>query len=105
MSQANIELFERSAAALNARVLSDELAAETLAPGFCIENVATAITDRTYRGAEGVREWIRDMFEGLDEDARYEAEEILADGEDFVVAESGLSVTAPARGRLSSSAG
>ncbi len=72
--------------ALNAGVLSDDLAAETLAPGFRIENAATAVTDKTYYGAQGVREWARDIFEGLDEDARYETVEILADGEDFVVA-------------------
>ena len=86
MSQENIELHERAIETLNARALSDELAAETLAPGFRIENAATAVTDKTYYGAEGVREWFRDIFEGLDEDARYETEEILADSEDFVVA-------------------
>ncbi len=86
MSQETIELYERDVAALNARAFSDELAAENLAPGFRIENAATAVTDKTYYGAEGVREWVRDIFEGLDEDAQYETEEILADGEDFVVA-------------------
>ena len=86
MSRENIDLHERGVEALNARVLSDELAAETLVPGFRIENAATAVTDKTYYGAEGIREWVRDIFEGLDEDARYETEEILADGEDFVVA-------------------
>ncbi len=86
MSQENIELHERAIEMLNARALSDELAAETLAPGFRIENAATAVTDKTYYGAEGVREWCRDIFEGLGGDARYETEEILADSEDFVVA-------------------
>ena len=86
MSQENIELHERVMETLNARAFSDEVAAETLAPGFRIENAATAVTDRTYVGVEGVREWIRDIFEGLDQDARYETEEILADSEDFVVA-------------------
>jgi ketosteroid isomerase-like protein len=86
MSQENIELFERGVEALNARALSDELAAETLAPGFRIDNAATAVTDKTYYGAEGVREWVRDIFDGLADDARYETEEILADSDDFVVA-------------------
>ena len=90
MSQENIELHERAIETINARALSDELAAETLAPGFRIENAATAVTDKTYFGAEGVREWFRDIFEGLDEDARYETEEILADSEDFVVARARL---------------
>jgi ketosteroid isomerase-like protein len=86
VSQENIELHERAVETLNARALSDELAAEMLAPGFRMESTPTAVTDKTYLGAEGVREWFRDIFEGLDEDARYETEEILADSEDFVVA-------------------
>jgi len=86
MSQETIERHELGVAILNRRDLSDALAAETIAPGYRIENAATAITDKTYVGAEGVREWVRDMFEGLDEHSRYETEEILADGEDFVVA-------------------
>jgi ketosteroid isomerase-like protein len=86
MSQDIIELHEQGVAALNRRDPSDALIAETVAPGYRIENAATALTDKTYVGAEGVREWIRDMFDGLDEHARYETEEILADGDDFVVA-------------------
>jgi len=72
VSEANIELFERGAAAMNARAIPDELAEELLAPGFRMENVPTAVTDKTYVGAEGVREWIKDMFEAFDDDARYE---------------------------------
>ena len=86
MSQENIALHEQGIAAINAGALTDELAAEILAPDFSIENAATAVTDKTYYGAEGVREWVRDIFEGMDEDSRYETEEILADGEDYVVA-------------------
>ena len=62
MSREIIELYERGTAALNSRAISDELAAELLAPGFRVDNAATAITDRTYLGAEGVREWIRDIL-------------------------------------------
>jgi ketosteroid isomerase-like protein len=86
VSQQNLELYERSVAAVNARDLSDELAVEIIAPDFRIENAATAVTDKTYYGAAGVREWVRDIFEGMDEGSRYETEEILADGEDYVVA-------------------
>ena len=86
MSQENIALHEQGIAAINARNLSDELAAETLAPDYRIENAATAVTDKTYYGAEGVREWVRDIFEGMDEESHYETEEILADGEDYVIA-------------------
>jgi ketosteroid isomerase-like protein len=86
VSQENIALYERATAAVNAGALTDELAAEILAPGYSIENAATAVTAKTYYGAEGVREWVRDIFEGMDEDSRYETEEILTDGEDCVVA-------------------
>ncbi|HTQ68806.1 MAG TPA: nuclear transport factor 2 family protein [Solirubrobacteraceae bacterium] len=86
MSQENLDVYERAMATLAARVISDELASELLAPDFRIENAATAVTDKTYDGAAGVREWVRDIYEGMDEDSRYETEEILADGEDYVVA-------------------
>lgn len=85
MSEENIALHERGTAAINGAI-TDELAAEILAPGYRIENAATAVTDKTYYGAEGVREWARDIFEGMDEGSRYETKEILADGEDYVVA-------------------
>jgi len=86
MSQENVALHEQGIAAINACDLTDERAAEILAPGYTIENAATAVTDKTYHGAEGVREWVRDIFEGMDDNSRYETEEILADGEDYVVA-------------------
>jgi hypothetical protein len=34
-----------------------------------MENMSTAVTDKTYCGADGLREWISDMFEGFDVDA------------------------------------
>jgi ketosteroid isomerase-like protein len=86
MFQENVETAKRSVSALNTPELSDELAEELLAPDYRIENVSTAVTDRTYYGADGAREWRADFFETLDENARYETEETLADGEDFVVA-------------------
>jgi SnoaL-like domain len=86
MSQENIELLQRAHAAMNPGEFSDELAAEFLAPGFRIENASTALFDKTYYGVDGIREWIADIFEGLDANSRFETEEIIADGEDFVVA-------------------
>ena len=80
MSQRNVEIALRYTAAINAREVPEEL----LAPDFQMENVSTAVTDRTYHGAEGVRQWISDFFEVLDEDARYEARVIEA-GADYVV--------------------
>jgi hypothetical protein len=56
-----------------------------LAPDLRLENVSTAVTDKTYRGVEGFGEWISDFFDVLDEDARHEAEPIAV-GEDCVVA-------------------
>ncbi len=82
MSQRNIDLHSRGAAAINAREVPEEL----LAPGFRMENgVATAI-ENTYHGAAGWREWMSDLFEVFAEGARYEIEEVIADGDDFVVA-------------------
>jgi ketosteroid isomerase-like protein len=86
MSKENVEIAKRGVTALNMRQIPDELGEELLAPDYRIENVSTAVTDRTYYGISGVREWLADFFEALDETAIYETEEILADGEDFVVA-------------------
>ena len=86
MSQESIHLYERVVAAINTREISDAVAEELFAPDLRIENVSTAVSEKTYHGAAGTREWLRDTFEGLGEGARYEIEEILADGEGFVVA-------------------
>jgi ketosteroid isomerase-like protein len=85
MSHENIELHHRGVAAIDAREFPDELFMELCAPEFRMENTSTAVTDKTYYGAEGVREWIADFFEAFDQDARHEIEEIVADGDDFVV--------------------
>jgi ketosteroid isomerase-like protein len=86
MSQENIELHERRVAAINAREIPDELLLEICAPDCRMENLSTAVTDKTYYGADGLRQWVSDLFEGFEEDACFETEEVLADGEDFVVA-------------------
>ena len=85
MSHENIELHHRAVAAINAREFPDELFMELCGPEFRMENTSTAVTDKTYYGAEGVREWIADFFEAFDQDACHEIEEIVADGDDFVV--------------------
>ncbi|HEX4187064.1 MAG TPA: nuclear transport factor 2 family protein [Solirubrobacteraceae bacterium] len=82
MSQRSIELHERGVAAINARQIPEVL----LAPGFRLENTSTAVTDKTYYGVDGVREWIHDFFEAFADGARYETEEVIADGDDYVVA-------------------
>ncbi len=105
MSKENVERAKRGVAALNAPELPDELAEELLASDYRIENVSTAVTDKTYYGIDGVRQWRADFFEMLDENARYETEEILADGDDFVIARCESSVTVLVRVRQSSCAG
>lgn len=80
--QDHTRLMERFTAAVTAR----EDPGELFVPDCRIENVATAVTDATYLGHDGVRKWISDIFDVLDDDARFEIEEILATGEDFLVA-------------------
>jgi ketosteroid isomerase-like protein len=82
MSEEIIELYERVGQAINRREVSPEL----VAPGFRLENISTAVTGKTYHGPQGAREWISEFFEAFDEDSRFEIEEVLADGDDFVVA-------------------
>ncbi len=82
MSQRNIDLHRWGAEAANGR----EVPADLLAPGFYMENRVTAVTDNTYRGADGWREWMSDLFDVFADGARYEIEEIIAAGDDFVAA-------------------
>jgi hypothetical protein len=65
----------------------------------------TAVTDKTYHGAEAVREWIADFLYAFDADAHHEIEEIIADGEPFVVSMVCFAGRGLARGHHSCSAG
>jgi ketosteroid isomerase-like protein len=85
MSRANLELHRRGVAAIDAGEFSDELFGELCTPEFRMENTSTAVTDKTYYGADGVREWISDFLDAFEEGARHEIEEVIAVGEDFVV--------------------
>jgi ketosteroid isomerase-like protein len=85
MSPSNVELHRRGVAAIDSRLFSDELFEELCAPEFRMENTSTAVTDKTYRGASGVRAWIEDFAEAFDVGAHHEIEEVIAEGEDFVV--------------------
>ena len=78
----NIELQRRVVAAVNAREVPEEI----LAPGFWMENRASSVTDYTYHGAAGWRDWMNDIFEEFAPNARYQLDDILATGEDFVIA-------------------
>jgi hypothetical protein len=56
-----------------------------LAPEFTIENIVTAVTDKTYYGAAGCLEWLNDMTDTFAEGWRCQVEIIIADSDDFVV--------------------
>jgi ketosteroid isomerase-like protein len=80
MSQTSLEIARRFEEAVNARQLPDGLVAEDCT----IENLPTAVTDKTYVGPEGAREWMLDMFEGFDDEAVFEQEIVRAGDDHFV---------------------
>jgi hypothetical protein len=82
VSQENLELHARAVAAVKRR----DVPFEILASEFWMENRAFSVTDYTYRGAAGWRDWMSDIFEEFAGRARYELEETLAATDDFVVA-------------------
>jgi ketosteroid isomerase-like protein len=82
MSQRNVDAHDRVVQAVNARTVPEGV----LAPGFRMENRASAATDYTYYGDRGWREWMGDLFESFADGARYGVDEILAVGDDFVAA-------------------
>jgi hypothetical protein len=86
VSQENVELFRRAAEIFNVADGDESRFAPMLAPGFRIDNIVTAVTDKTYLGAAGCVEWYDDMADAFAEGVRYEIEEIIADRDDFVVA-------------------
>jgi ketosteroid isomerase-like protein len=82
MGSRNVSVLGWVVEAVNARTVPEDL----LAPGFRMEHCASAVTDRTYRGANGWREWMDDLFEVFATGARLEIREILAEDDDIVVA-------------------
>lgn len=63
-----------------------ELAVKFFTADCRIETPPIAAFDKTYVGRAGVREWYGDFFDVFAEGARYRVEEILANGDSFVVA-------------------
>ncbi len=61
-----------------------DVPSEILARGFYMRNCASSISDYTYRGESGWRDWIEDLFEEFTGKPRYELEQIVATGEDYV---------------------
>jgi ketosteroid isomerase-like protein len=90
MSQENAALAYRYGDALNAREVPDGL----LAPGFVMVNADTAVTAGTFRGAQGVIQWTRDILDLVEEDSPFSIEKIVAHQDDFVVATVGIEGTA-----------
>jgi ketosteroid isomerase-like protein len=80
MSEENLALLHRVVDSINA----DDIRPELIAPDFEMTNATTAVTDATYHGHEGARKWRRELFDVF-EDARFEVDEILATGPDYVV--------------------
>lgn len=99
MSQDNIELFRRIIDAANLPTSEIEgVLAPLLVPGLRMDNATTAVTDKTYYGVEGCLQWRADLAEGFAPGVRFEVEEILADGDDFVVGRQALIGTGASSG-------
>lgn len=81
MSHETVDVARRFEAAL----ATGEGLGALLTPDFVMVNAATAVTDKTYEGASGVAQWKTDIFEAFDAAARFELEQIIVDGDDFVV--------------------
>jgi ketosteroid isomerase-like protein len=82
MEASNVELCGLAVAAFNAREVPEEI----LADDFHMENRVSAVTDYSYHGAVGWREWMSDLLEEFASGARYRIDELIAVGEDFVAA-------------------
>jgi ketosteroid isomerase-like protein len=80
MSEENVELLNRLVDAVNA----DAVPRDLLTQDFEVKNATTAVTDATYHGYEGALKWRSDMFDVVEE-GRYQVDEILATGPDYVV--------------------
>jgi ketosteroid isomerase-like protein len=92
MSEENVELLHRLVDAINA----DDVPPALLTPDFEVKNATTAVTDATYHGHEGALHWRSDLFDVVEE-GRYQVDELLATGPDYVV----FTNRVVGRGRLS----
>jgi hypothetical protein len=86
-----VEISRKFTAALNELRVPEEL----IAPDVEIQNVDTAVTDRSYRGADGLRQWMDDFSEVLADEC-HESEPIAV-GDDVLVAK----VRIAGRGKVS----
>jgi ketosteroid isomerase-like protein len=86
VSEENLELIRRVTQIFNVAQRDESSLAPLLTPGFRIDNIVTAVTDKTYLGAAGYIEWWGEMADAFAEGMRFEIEAIIADRDDFVVA-------------------
>lgn len=92
MSEENIALLNRLVDGINGNSVPREL----LTDDFELKNATTAVTDATYHGYDGALQWRSDLFDVV-EKGRYEVDEILATGPDWVAFANRI----VGRGRLS----
>jgi ketosteroid isomerase-like protein len=85
VSRENVEVQRLSVDAINDAELTDELLARFCTPDFAMANPATAVTERSYAGADGVRAWVEDFGEVFAGKPLMTIDEVIADGDDFVV--------------------
>jgi ketosteroid isomerase-like protein len=81
MSEENVEILRQVGEAFSARAVPEGL----IAADVRFENVNTAVTNQTYVGVAGVRDWMNDLFDAFGEGARLEIAEIVAAEDDVVV--------------------
>jgi hypothetical protein len=84
VSKENVEVVLRLNDVGNLHDPRAEDFAHLITPDWICENLATAVTDKTYHGRAGMLEWRRDLIDVFAEGVRFEVE-IVADGGDFVV--------------------
>jgi hypothetical protein len=85
MSEANVQVILRLADAISRHEPAEEDFAPLVTPDYTVQNVRTAVTDKTYRGRVGILQWRNELIDVFAEDVRIEGD-VVADGVDFVVA-------------------
>jgi ketosteroid isomerase-like protein len=93
VSEANVALFRRFTDTANAPDHHEALLTPILSRDFTIENIVTAVTDKTYYGAAGCLEWLHEMTDAFAEGWHCEVETIIAHSDDFVVARLAMIAT------------
>jgi ketosteroid isomerase-like protein len=85
MSPEREELLRRVVEVINSGADPRELVTDD----FELRNATTAVTDATYLGPDGALKWREDMVDVV-ENARYQIDEVLDEGDDYVVVANSL---------------